>query len=70
MFGMLGGGRQTNTIFVFYAFSKQYLYINYFNPSYGLKDINLLRLTQFNSIKSFSNSFINYLIQFYLFLIY
>ena len=61
MFGMLGGAVG---IRVAYSgslyFSDQLSRINYFNPSYGLKDINFINLIQFKSfIKLFSISFIN-----------
>jgi len=58
-----GGGRPKNTIFVFYAFSDKFLYINYFNPSYRLKDINFISLIQFKTFtKAFLFIFIIYLI--------
>ena len=44
-------------------FSEQLSCINYFNPGYGLKDINLLSFIQYlNQLNNFLiiNSFINY----------
>ena len=49
-----GGGRPTNIVLVSTHFSDKFWYINYFNPSYGLKDIKFTSLINFKSIKSIS----------------
>ena len=48
MFGMLGGVVEQRIPFLdSLNFSEQLSYINYFNPGYGLKDINLLSFIQY-----------------------
>ena len=64
MFGMLGGVVEQRIPYSYSLnFSEQLSCINYFNPGYGLKYINLLSLIQYlNQINHFLfiNSFINY----------
>ena len=53
MFDMLGGGVDQRITYSYSLhFSDKFLCINYFNPSYGLKDINFISLIEFKSIKN------------------
>ena len=56
MFGMLGGVVEQRIPYLdSFNFSEQLSCINYFNPGYGLKDINLLSLIQYlNHLNPFS----------------
>ena len=56
MFGMLEGVVDQRIAYSYSLyFSDKFSYTNYFNPRYGLKDINFISLIQFKIIyKSFS----------------
>jgi len=56
MFGMLGGVVEQRIPYLdSLNFSEQLSCINYFNPGYGLKDINLLSFIQYlNQLNQFS----------------
>ena len=53
MFDALGGcGWHTDSVFVFVIFSDQFSCIKFFDPIYGLKDIDFISLINFKTLKN------------------